>query len=219
MSHYRSIRDILAASPVMPVIVLERVDDAVPLAEALVGGGIRVLEVTLRTPVALDCVRAIRAMVPDAIVGVGTITCIAEFDAAREAGAAFGVSPGSTPALLAHIAASGMPFLPGCMTPSDVMRAMEAGFSAVKLFPAKQAGAIEMLKAMGGPLPGVMFCPTGGIDANSAPDYLALPNVACVGGSWLAPANLIAARDWPAIRVRAVAAAALALPSPKHPSH
>jgi len=209
MTHPRNIRDILAASPVMPVIVLNHVEDAVPLAQALVGGGIRVLEVTLRTPVALDCVRSIRAIVPEAIVGVGTITSIAEFDAAREAGCAFGVSPGTTPALLAHIAASGLPFLPGCMTPSDVMRALAAGFSAVKLFPAKQAGGIEMLKALGGPLPGVMFCPTGGIDANSAADYLALPNVACVGGSWLAPADLIAAKDWSAIRSRAVAAATL----------
>ncbi len=217
MTQHRHIRDIMAASPVMPVIVLNHVDDAVPLAQALVAGGIRVLEVTLRTPVALDCVRAIRANVPDAIVGVGTITSISEFDAAREAGAAFGVSPGTTPAVLAHIAASGMPFLPGCMTPSDVMRAMEAGFTAVKLFPAKQAGGVDMLKALGGPLPGMMFCPTGGIDLESAPSYLALPNVACIGSSWLAPANLIAARDWPAIRARAAQAATLV--SPANPSH
>ena len=203
------IREILAASPVMPVIVLDRLDDAVPLAEALVSGGIRVLEVTLRTPVALDCVRAIRAAVPHAIVGVGTITNIADMNAARAAGAQFGVSPGTTPGLLAHAATSGFPFLPGSMTPSDVMRALDAGFTAMKLFPARQAGGIEMLKALGGPFPQVMFCPTGGIDADSATAYLALPNVACVGGSWLSPAALVANKDWAEIRRRATAAAQL----------
>ena len=201
------IREILAASPVMPVIVLDRVDDAVPLAEALVSGGIRVLEVTLRTPAALDCVRAIRAAVPNAIVGVGTITDIAGMNGAREAGAMFGVSPGTTPQLLAHAASEGFPFLPGSMTPSDVMRALDAGFTAMKLFPAKQAGGIDMLKALGGPFPQVVFCPTGGIDADSASAYLALPNVACVGGSWLSPAALVAAKDWDEIRRRARAAA------------
>ena len=203
------IREILAASPVMPVIVLDRLDDAVPLAEALVSGGIRVLEVTLRTPVALDCVRAIRAAVPHAIVGVGTITTIADMNAARAAGAQFGVSPGTTPSLLAHAATSGFPFLPGSMTPADVMRALDAGFTAMKLFPARQAGGIEMLKALGGPFPQVMFCPTGGIDADSATAYLALPNVACVGGSWLSPAALVANKDWAEIRRRATAAAQL----------
>ena len=203
------IREILAASPVMPVIVLDRLDDAVPLAEALVSGGIRVLEVTLRTPVALDCVRAIRAAVPHAIVGVGTITTIADMNAARAAGAQFGVSPGTTPGLLAHAAASAFPFLPGSMTPADVMRALDAGFTAMKLFPARQAGGIEMLKALGGPFPQVIFCPTGGIDADSAAAYLALPNVACVGGSWLSPAALVANKDWAEIRRRATAAAQL----------
>ena len=203
------IREILVASPVMPVIVLDRVDDAIPLAEALVSGGIRVLEVTMRTPAAIECVRAIRAAVPGAIVGVGTITNIADMDAARAAGAMFGVSPGTTPALLSHAAGVGFPFLPGSMTPSDVMRALDAGFAAMKLFPAKQAGGIEMLNALGGPFPQVLFCPTGGIDAESAPAYLALPNVACVGGSWLAPAALVAKKDWDEIRRRAVAAALL----------
>ena len=203
------IREILVASPVMPVIVLDRVDDAIPLAEALVSGGIRVLEVTMRTPAAIECVRAIRAAVPEAIVGVGTIINIADMDAARAAGAMFGVSPGTTPALLSHAAGVGFPFLPGSMTPSDVMRALDAGFAAMKLFPAKQAGGIEMLKALGGPFPQVLFCPTGGIDAESAPAYLALPNVACVGGSWLAPAALVAKKDWDEIRRRAVAAALL----------
>ena len=203
------IREILAASPVMPVIVLDRVDDAVPLAEALVSGGIRVLEVTMRTPAAIECVRAIRAAVPGAIVGVGTITNIADMDSARAAGAMFGVSPGTTSALLSHAATNEFPFLPGTMTPSDVMLALDTGFTAMKLFPAKQAGGIEMLKALGGPFPQVLFCPTGGIDAESAPAYLALPNVACVGGSWLSPAALVAKKDWDEIRRRAVAAALL----------
>ncbi|MBL8524679.1 MAG: bifunctional 4-hydroxy-2-oxoglutarate aldolase/2-dehydro-3-deoxy-phosphogluconate aldolase [Betaproteobacteria bacterium] len=201
-----AIRDILSASPVMPVIVLDRVEDAVPLARALVAGGIRVLEVTMRTAVALDCVTAIRVAVPDAIVGVGTITSAADLDAARAAGAVFGVSPGATPALLARAAETGMPLLPGVMTPSDVMQAVSAGFSAMKLFPAKQAGGINMLKALGGPFPNVMFCPTGGIDAESAPAYLALNNVACVGGSWLAPPALVKQGDWSTIEQLARAA-------------
>lgn len=204
------IREIMYASPVMPVIVLGDIAHAVPLAQALVAGGIRVLEVTLRTPVALDCVRAIRSAVPDAIVGVGTITSAADLDAARAAGAAFGVSPGSTPELLAKIRECGLPFLPGVMTPGEVMRALDAGFTAMKLFPAKQAGGIDMLKAIGGPLPQALFCPTGGIDAASAPQFLALKNVACVGGSWLAPAALVAAHDWAAIEQLARAAASLA---------
>ena len=203
------IREILAASPVMPVIVLDRVEDAVPLAEALVSGGIRVLEVTMRTSAALDCVRAIRASVPNAIVGVGTITNIADMNAAREAGAMFGVSPGTTLELLSHAATSGFPFLPGSMTPSDVMRALDAGFTAMKLFPAQQAGGIAMLKALGGPFPQVMFCPTGGIDADSAAAFLALPNVACVGGSWLSPASLIASKNWSEIQKKAEAASRL----------
>lgn len=204
-----TIAEILAASPVMPVIVLDRVEDAVPLAEALIGGGIRVLEITLRTPAALDGVRAIRKALPDALVGVGTITNVAELDAARAAGARFGVSPGTTPDLLAHAAGWHFPFLPGTMTPSDVMRAFGAGFAAMKLFPARQAGGVEMLKALGGPFPHVTFCPTGGIDADSAAGYLALPNVACVGGSWLSPPALVLSRDWAEIRRRAKAAAQL----------
>jgi len=204
-----SIREILAASPVMPVIVLDHVDDAVPLARSLVAGGIRVLEVTLRTPIALDCVRAIRAAVPDAIVGVGTITTASDLDAARAAGAAFGVSPGATPAVLARANETGMAFLPGVMTPSDVMIVLAAGFNAMKLFPARQAGGIDMLKALGGPFPGVTFCPTGGIDAASAPAYLALANVACVGGSWLAPAPLVKQGNWGEIERLARTASAL----------
>ncbi len=211
----KTIREMLQASPVMPVIVLDHVDDAVPLARALVAGGIRVLEVTLRTPAALDCVRAIRAALPEAIVGVGTISNVADYDAAREAGAVFGVSPGASPALLAKASAhaNDFPFLPGVMTPSDVMSALAVGFTAMKLFPAKQAGGIDMLKAIGGPFPQVLFCPTGGIDAESAPSYLALPNVACVGGSWLAPAAAVAKKDWAEIERRAKLAAGLRKPA------
>lgn len=205
----KSIREILNASPVMPVIVLDDVADAVPLARALVAGGIRVLEVTMRTPAALDCVRAIRAAVPDAIVGVGTITSVADMNAAIEAGAIFGVSPGATPALLVAAIEADFPFLPGVMTPSDAMAALAAGYTAMKLFPAKQAGGVEMLKALGGPFPQLMFCPTGGIDAASAPEFLALANVACVGGSWLAPAALVAKKDWAEIKKRAAQAATL----------
>ncbi len=206
-----SIREILKISPVMPVIVLDHVADAVPLAQALVTGGIRVLEVTLRTPAALDCVKAIRAAVPDAIVGVGTIGSVADFNAARAVGALFGVSPGATAALLAHAAACDFPYLPGVMTPSEAMQTLAAGFTALKLFPAKQAGGIEMLKAIGGPFPQLLFCPTGGIDAESAAHYLALPNVACVGGSWLAPANLVAQKNWAEITRRAELACQLAV--------
>ena len=204
-----TIRDLLATSPVMPVIVLDRVEDAVPLAAALVAGGIRVLEITLRTAAALDCVAAIRAAVPEAIVGVGTLTRAADIDAARAAGAVFGVSPGITPALLARANETGMPFLPGVMTPSDVMQAASAGFDAMKLFPARQAGGIDMLKALAGPFPNVIFCPTGGIDAGTASAYLTLGNVACVGGSWLAPATLIKQGDWAGIEQLARAASAL----------
>lgn len=204
-----TIAEIMAASPVMPVIVLDRVDDAVPLAEALTSGGIRVLEVTMRTPAALDSVRAIRAAFPEALVGVGTITSVGDLEAARAAGARFGVSPGTTPDLLAHARGWNFPFLPGVMTPSDVMRALEAGFAAMKLFPAREAGGVEMLKALRGPFPQVTFCPTGGIDAESAARYLALANVACVGGSWLSPPAVVASKDWGEVRRRARAAALL----------
>lgn len=207
-----NIDEVMNAGPVIPVIVLERLADAVPLARALVAGGIRVLEVTMRTPVALDCVRAMRADVPEAIVGAGTITRIGDLKDAIEAGAQFGVSPGATPELISAIRASGLPFLPGSMTPSDVMLRREAGFTRLKLFPAQQAGGIGMLKALASVFQDVRFCPTGGIDAASAPQFLALPNVACVGGSWIVPADRIKAGDWDAIRRLAGEAAGLARP-------
>ncbi len=204
-----NIDSILDLGPVIPVIVLHRVEDAVPLARALVAGGVRVLEVTLRTPVALDVVRAMCSEVPDAVVGVGTILSAGDLERALDAGAQFGVSPGATPALLSAIRDCGLPFLPGAMTPSDVLLRREAGFTALKLFPAQQAGGVGMLKALGSVFADVRFCPTGGIDAASAPSFLALPNVACVGGSWLVPHELIAAGRWDEIRELARNAAGL----------
>lgn len=201
--------EVLSAGPVIPVIVVHEIGHAVPLARALVDGGVRVLEVTLRTPVALAAIRAMRQAVPEAIVGVGTIASAADLDAAREAGAQFGVSPGTSAALRRAIAASGLPFLPGAMTPSEVMTLREEGFSALKLFPAQQAGGLGMLKALASVFADLRFCPTGGIDQTSAPQFLALPNVACVGGSWLAPPALVEAGQWGKITELAKAAAAL----------
>lgn len=203
------IREIMRASPVMPVIVIDRVEDAVPLAQALVAGGIRVLEVTLRTAAALDSIRAIAAAVPEAIVGVGTVTRPAQFAEVKAAGAVFAVTPGLTEELAAAARAADLPLLPGVMTPSEVIAALGWGFDAMKLFPAEQAGGIGMLKALGGPLAEVLFCPTGGVSLESAPKFLALPNVGCVGGSWLVPKDRVAAGDWAAITTLAREAAAL----------
>jgi 2-dehydro-3-deoxyphosphogluconate aldolase / (4S)-4-hydroxy-2-oxoglutarate aldolase len=206
-----NIHDILRASPVMPVLVIESAEQAVPLARALVAGGIRTLEVTLRTPVALDAIRAMRTAVPDAIVGAGTINSVEDLAAAQAAGVQFGVSPGATPALLAAVRASGLPFLPGVMTPSDVLTAMAHGFDAMKFFPAEAAGGMPMLKSFAGPFANIRFCPTGGIDLAKAREYLKLGNVACVGGSWLAPAAAMKAGDWAAIETLAREAAQLRL--------
>ncbi|QDQ29051.1 bifunctional 4-hydroxy-2-oxoglutarate aldolase/2-dehydro-3-deoxy-phosphogluconate aldolase [Chitinimonas arctica] len=204
------IRDIMRASPVMPVIVIDRLEDAVPLAQALLDGGIRVLEVTLRTPVALAAIKAISAALPEAIVGIGTVTRPEQFAQAKAAGAVFAVTPGLTEELALAAKQADIALLPGVMTPSEVMAAQAWGFDAMKLFPAEQAGGIGMLRALSGPFADVLFCPTGGVTVESAPKYLALPNVACVGGSWLLPKDRIAAGDWPAIARLARAAAALA---------
>ena len=200
---------IMRASPVIPVIAIDDLDHAVPLAKALVAGGIRVLEVTLRTVHGLAAIRAIANEVPDAIIGVGTLTAPEEFAAARNAGAVFGVSPGLTPALIAAARGSGLPLLPGVMTPSEVMVAREAGFRQLKLFPAVPAGGVGMLNALSGPLADVMFCPTGGISLQSAPQFLACSNVACVGGSWLTPKAAMLAGEWHVITALASAASAL----------
>jgi 2-dehydro-3-deoxyphosphogluconate aldolase/(4S)-4-hydroxy-2-oxoglutarate aldolase len=207
------VRDVMRVGPVIPVIIIDKVDDAVPLAKALVDGGVRVLEVTLRTPVALDAIRVIAAQVKDAIVGVGTISRPEDFEQAAAAGAMFGVSPGLTPALIEGASASRLPLLPGVMTPTDVIAARAAGFTNLKLFPAQQAGGIGMLKALGSPFPDVTFCPTGGVTAETAPDFLALPNVACVGGSWLTPKDLVSKGDWRRITDLARAAARLRPPT------
>jgi 2-dehydro-3-deoxyphosphogluconate aldolase/(4S)-4-hydroxy-2-oxoglutarate aldolase len=202
--------EILSAGPVIPVIVVKRLEDAVPLARALVAGGVRVLEVTLRTPVALAAIEAIRKQVPEAIVGAGTVTRPFEFDQAVAAGAVFAVSPGLTGGLIAASRNAAIPLLPGVMTPSEAMTARDAGFSRLKLFPAQQAGGIGMLKAMAGPLPDLRFCPTGGITPETAAEYLRLPNVICIGGSWLAPEAAVASGDWRTVEKLAAAATALA---------
>ena len=188
--------EILAAGPVMPVVVIDDAAHAVPLARALVAGGIRAIEITLRTEAALEAIQAIARGVPDAIPGVGTAVTAADVLAAMNAGAKFIVSPGMTPALSEAATRSGLPFLPGIATASELMAGMAAGLAAFKFFPAAQAGGIDGLRALGGPFPSARFCPTGGVSAANAAAYLALPNVACVGGSWLAPRETIAAGDF-----------------------
>ncbi|MBD9357163.1 bifunctional 4-hydroxy-2-oxoglutarate aldolase/2-dehydro-3-deoxy-phosphogluconate aldolase [Methylomonas albis] len=204
-----SIKEVMTTSPVMPVMVINQLDQAVPLARALVAGGLKVLEITLRTPVALDAIRRIKAEVPGAIVGAGTIINLQTLKSAIDAGAEFIVSPGVTDSLLDAALASGVPILPGVITPSEVMRLMDKGITAMKFFPAEAAGGIPMLKSIGGPLPQVTFCPTGGVNPKNAVEYLALSNVACVGGSWMAPSELVDAGDWAEITRRAAEAAAL----------
>ena len=203
------IEDILATGPVLPVVVIDDPADAVPLARALVAGGVRAIEITLRTQHALDAVRAIAAEVPDAIPGVGTVLTPADFDAAAAAGAKFAISPGATPALMDAAWASTLPYVPAVQTASELMNVMAAGFTVAKFFPAREAGGVAALKAFAGPFPTMRFCPTGGVDAQSALSYLALANVICVGGSWIAPRDAIAAGDFGKIEQLARAASAL----------
>jgi 2-dehydro-3-deoxyphosphogluconate aldolase/(4S)-4-hydroxy-2-oxoglutarate aldolase len=195
--------------PVIPVIVLHRVEDAVPMASALVEGGVRVLEVTLRTPVGLACIEAIARAVPEAIVGAGTLRGPADVRAAQDAGSRFGVSPGYSAALGAACASAGLPLLPGVATASEVMAAMADGLHFLKFFPATAAGGVPMLKALAGPFPDIVFCPTGGITVETAPQFLALPNVRVCGGSWLTPADALEAGDWARITRLAREASAL----------
>lgn len=202
--------ELLECGPVIPVIVIDSIEAAVPMARALCAGGIRVLEVTLRTAPALDSVRAIAAAVPDAIVGVGTVVEPGQFRVAREAGARFAVTPGLTRELAEEAKAVGLPLLPGVMTPSEVIAALAAGFRELKFFPAQQAGGVGMLKALHGPFPQVRFCPTGGITAETAASFLTLPNVRCVGGSWLTPKKLLEQKDWPAVTALAKTASQFA---------
>jgi 2-dehydro-3-deoxyphosphogluconate aldolase / (4S)-4-hydroxy-2-oxoglutarate aldolase len=200
---------LLAAAPVIPVLVLDDADDAVPLARALVAGGLPVVELTLRTDAALDAINTIARDVPEAIVGAGTVTTQAQADAAQAAGAQFLVAPGQTPRLLDALEASTLPFLAGTATASDLTALRERGITTAKFFPAELNGGINAVKQLGAVFPEMRFCPTGGIDITKAPDYLALPNVAAIGGSWIAPQAAVTARDWEAIEAAARGAAAL----------
>ncbi|HSG04275.1 MAG TPA: bifunctional 4-hydroxy-2-oxoglutarate aldolase/2-dehydro-3-deoxy-phosphogluconate aldolase [Marinobacterium sp.] len=190
---------LLTTSPVMPVLVIERVEDAVPIAEALKAGGLKVLEVTLRTDSALDVIREIAANVDDVLVGAGTVTRPEEFKLVEEAGGQFAISPGATDALFEAGLESNLPYLPAVSTVAEMMRGMEFGFNCFKFFPAEANGGAPTLKAFSGPFPNVRFCPTGGIGANNFTEYLKLPNVSVVGGSWVVPQNLIDAKDWAGI--------------------
>jgi len=201
--------ELAAHGPVIPVIVINRLDDAVPMAQALVDGGVRVLEVTLRTPIALQCMERIARAVPDAILGAGTVRSAADAQAAKDAGCTFAVSPGYTSTIGNACRDIGMPLLPGTATGSEVMQANADGYFFLKFFPAMQAGGIPMLKALAGPFTDVVFCPTGGISAETAPQFLALPNVKVCGGSWLTPADAVTARDWARITTLARAASLL----------
>lgn len=201
--------DLAGHGPVIPVIVIDRVEDAVPLARALVAGGVKVLEVTLRTPAALDCIKAMIAEVPEAIVGAGTVRSIADAQAAKDAGCQFAVSPGYTPEIGRACLEIGLPLLPGVSTASEVMMASADGYRFLKLFPATAVGGVNLLKAFASPFHDVVFCPTGGITLETAPQFLSLPNVKVCGGSWLTPADAVKTGDW--ARITRLAAEAQAL--------
>ncbi|MGM9381582.1 bifunctional 4-hydroxy-2-oxoglutarate aldolase/2-dehydro-3-deoxy-phosphogluconate aldolase [Streptomyces antibioticus] len=201
---------VLDLTPVLPVVVVRDADDAVPLARALVAGGLPAIEVTLRTPAALDAVRRISAEVPEAVVGAGTVITPEQVTACVAAGARFLVSPGWTDGLLAAMRASGVPFLPGVSTATEVVALLERGVREMKFFPAQAAGGTAYLRSLAGPLPQARFCPTGGVGPDNAAEYLSLPNVGCVGGSWMVPAEAVATRDWGRVEELARGAAALA---------
>jgi 2-dehydro-3-deoxyphosphogluconate aldolase/(4S)-4-hydroxy-2-oxoglutarate aldolase len=202
-SRQEALARILGAAKVVPVITIDRVEDAVPLARSLAAGGIRVLEITLRTPAALEAAKAIIADVPDAIVGLGTVLDGADLERAASIGAKFALSPGATPELLQAAARSHVPFVPGIATASELMAALAHGFEIVKFFPAQQAGGISALRALGGPFPHARFCPTGGISASNATEWLSERNVIAVGGSWLCPMPDIKAGSWDSITAQA----------------
>ena len=210
MSDGRELTDILAGQRIVAVVTIERAVDALPLADALCAGGVRAIEVTLRSEAACSAIEAIAKARPDAIVGAGTVRDARSLRAARDAGAAFAVSPGFTPALHAAAVAAGLPWLPGVATASEIMLAQEAGHALLKFFPAEAAGGARALRAFAAVFPEVGFCPTGGVTAENVRGYLELPNVVCVGGTWLAPAALTAAREWPKIQELAVRAADIA---------
>lgn len=200
---------LLGLAPVVPVLVIDDIDDALPLARALVKGGLPLLEITLRTPAALDAIDVIASEVEGAVVGAGTVLSPAQLDQVAKLGARFAVSPGVTDSLLAAAKDSPLPLLPGTASASDVMRLLDHGYQFMKFFPAEPAGGRRYLKALASPLPEARFCPTGGIGADNAGDYLALPNVICVGGSWVAPADAVRAGDWTAIEILARTAKSL----------
>lgn len=188
--------DVLSRGPVVPVLVIEKIEDAVPLASALLEGGLEVLEVTLRTPVAIDSVKQIKKELPQAIVGTGTVTSMQTLHASIDAGADFMVSPGVTNTLLRAAVAEGVNLLPGASTPSEAMLLLEEGYTCQKFFPAEAAGGVPMLKSLSGPLPQITFCPTGGISLANASEYLSLSNVACVGGTWMLDKKMIQDKNW-----------------------
>lgn len=197
--HARSLDEILKASPVVPVMVIEQLADAVPLAQALVAGGIRVLEITLRSEAALAAMAAIMGEVPEAIVGAGTVTSVEQLAQVEALGVEFALSPGLTTGLLRAAQDMGLHYIPAIATASDIMLGMEHGYERFKLFPASVLGAGQLLQAFNGPFPDVRFCPTGGLTMDNFAEVLALPNVQCVGGSWLTPKALVQRKDWPAI--------------------
>lgn len=203
--------------PVIPVVVIDDPDDAVPLARALVEGGLPLIELTLRTPAALEAMNRISASVPDILLGAGTVVTPYQAKLAADAGAQFLVSPGTTPSLLTGLRDTGLPFLPGAATVSEAMALLEFGYTELKLFPAEASGGLGLLKSIHGPLPDARFCPTGGITAATAASYLALPNVGCVGGTWITPSDVMARKDWAAVAELAHAASRLPVVSPEKP--
>ena len=200
---------VLKAQPVIPVLIIDDLKDAVPLARALVAGGLKAIEITMRTSAALEAIRAVVDEVEGVVAGAGTILNPAHFEQAVKAGSQFIVSPGATPRLLSAAAESDVPLLPGAVTSSEVMALRDAGYEVLKFFPAEQAGGAQYLKSLSSPFAGTLFCPTGGISLKNAKDYLSLPNVICVGGSWVAPKDMVAAGDWAGITKLASEAAAL----------
>lgn len=205
----KALQRVMRTSPVIPVLVVTDPDNAAPLARALVDGGLKVLEVTLRAPGALDVISAMKAAVPEAIIGAGTVITPEQVDQVCAVGADFIVSPGFTADLVAAVLRKNVPFLPGVNSPSEMMQLLALGISAMKFFPAEAAGGVSFLKAVSGPLPQITFCPTGGISPDNASEYLALKNVACVGGSWMVTADDLANKRWVTIKEKATVAAAL----------
>ena len=207
--HSQLVDEVFALAPVIPVLAIDRIEDALPLCRALADSGLPVLEITLRTACALDAIALVARELPHACVGAGTVLSAADLAKVTEAGARFAISPGATDTLFNSAKASRTPLIPGIATASELMRGMEHGWRRFKFFPAESSGGIGALKGFGGPLPMARFCPTGGIDAAKAPAYLALPNVACVGGSWMVPADAVKAGDWARIGALAAEAASL----------